>query len=117
MTANRRRPVGHHQAPPATSRRAERRLAGIGGGRAPVCLGGCAVVVNRIAEATYLEVARPVLLGGSDHLSAAEAFEAGRTRSAWFGFTLLLVLALAAVAILSLRRRAWRRRTAWWLLA
>ena len=117
MTANRRWPVEDHQVPPATSRRAELWLTGIGAGLATVFLGGFAVVVNRIDEATYLEVVRPVLLGGADHLSAAEAFEAGRTLSAWFGFTLLLVLALAAVAILSLRRRPWRRRTAWWLLA
>src|SRR5699024_10909921 len=63
------------------------------------------------------EVVRPVLLGGADQVSAAEAFEAGRTLGAWFGFTLLLVLVLAAVAILALRRRPWRRRTALWLLA
>jgi len=117
MTVNRRWPVEDHHVPPATSRRAELWLTGIGAALATVFLGGFAVVVNRIDEATYQEVVRPVLLGGADQVSAAEAFEAGRTLGAWFGFTLLLVLVLAAVAILALRRRPWRRRTAWWLLA
>ncbi len=117
MTANRRWPTEGHHVPPATSRRAELWLTGVGAVLAVVFLGGFSVVVNRIDQTTYLEVVRPVLLGEADHLTAAEAFEAGRTLGAWFGFTLLLVLALAAVAVLSLRRRPWRRRSGWWLLA
>ena len=116
MTAHRRWPTDG--APPPTIRRtAELWLTGIGSGLALVFLGGFALVVNRLEEATFAEVVRPVLLSGADHLSAAEAFEAGRTLSAWFGFTLVLVLVLAAVAVLLTRSRPWRKTPGWWLLA
>ncbi len=117
MTTARRWPTDGHSVPPAPSRTAELWLTGIGAGLATVFLGGFAVVVNRIDLATFEEVVRPVLLAGAQDLTPAEAFEAGQTLSAWFGFTLLLVLALAAVAVLAVRRRPHQRRNAWWLLA
>ncbi|HIZ36035.1 MAG TPA: hypothetical protein H9815_09680 [Candidatus Ruania gallistercoris] len=103
--------------PPAIRRTAELWLTGLGAGLALVFLGGFALVVNRLDEASFEEVVRPVLLGGADQLSPAEAFEAGRTLSAWFALTLLLVLALAAVAVMLTRSRPWRKAPGWWLFA
>ena len=117
MTAHRRWPAEGTEPPPSIRRTAELWLTGIGAGLALLFLGGFALVVNRLDEAAFEEVVRPVLLGGAGHLSPAEAFEAGRTLSAWFGFTLLLVLALAAVAVLLTRSRLWRKAPGWWLFA
>lgn len=117
MTSSRRWPTDGHTPPPAVSRRVELWLTGIGAALATGFLGGFAAVIGRVDEETFEEAVRPVLLGGADELTAAEAFEAAQTLTAWFGFTLLAVLALAAVAVLAMRRRPWQRSTAWWLLA
>lgn len=117
MTAHRRWPTDAGPTPPSIRRTAELWLTGIGAALAVLFLGGFAVVVNQIDRATFEEVVRPVLLSSAEHLSPAEAFEAGRTLGAWFGFTLLLVLVLAAVAVLLTRSRPWRRAPGWWLLA
>lgn len=117
MADRRDGPAGEAAPPPSMRRTGELWLAGIGAGLATLFLGGFALVMNRLDESAFEQVVRPVLLARADHLSPAEAFEAGRTLSAWFGLTLLMVLALAAVAVLLTRSRPWRKTPGWWLLA
>ena len=117
MAEQRRWPREETVPPPSIRRTVELWLTGVGAVLATLFLGGFALVVNRLDEVAFAEVVQPVLLSGADQLSPAEAFEAGRTLSAWFGLTLLLVLVLAAVAVLLTRSRPWRRTPGWWLLA
>lgn len=105
------------QPPPQVSRRIELWLLGMGLVLAVIALGGFTMVMNQIDAATFERVVRPALLPGATELSAADAFEAGRTLGAWFGFTLIAVLLLGAAGFFVAIRRPWRKRAGWWVLA
>lgn len=106
------------QAPPQIGRGWELGLTILGMVATIATLGSYTAVVNQMDEATFTSSVRPILFpqAGAD-LTDAAAYEIGRTLAAWFGFTLVAVLVLAAIGIFKMRRRPWRRSTGWWLAA
>ncbi|MBL0887559.1 hypothetical protein [Myceligenerans indicum] len=83
-----------------------------------VFLGGFSVVVNGIDRSAFDGALGPVLRDAGLDLSAAgDPYTAARTLGAWFGFTLLGVLALGTAGIFAARRAPGRRATGWLLAA
>ncbi|WP_193103587.1 DUF4064 domain-containing protein [Brachybacterium sp. FME24] len=117
----RRRPAGSAHREQSTARRVRRTpelwIASIGSVLSFVALGGFSLVMTKIDPAAFERVVMPALIGPEAGMSRQEAFEVGRTLGAWFGATLLLVLALVSVGIFFARRRPSRRSTGWWFLA
>lgn len=103
--------------PPQVSRTAEQVLAVLGMVASTILLGGFTIVMNGLDEQQFAASGLPELLGLAPATSAAEAYHLASTLAAWFGFTLIAVLLLAAVGLLATRRRPWRRVTGWWFLA
>ncbi|WP_221585343.1 hypothetical protein [Microbacterium sp. G2-8] len=115
MTAD----IAPHRAPRAKSfrRLPEMWLAGIGVGLAAVLQGGVTLAINSSTRAEFDEVIAPALsAAGIDFASTDDAYEAARTLAAWFGFSLLLMIGLAAVGFFLASRRPRRRSTGWWFL-
>lgn len=81
-----------------------------------VFLGGFTLVMNGLDEASFTSSGLADLLGLQE-AGAAEAYHVASTLAAWFGFTLVAVLLLAAVGLMATRSRPWRRRTGWWFAA
>jgi pheromone shutdown protein TraB len=91
-------------------------LAGLGIVVSVVFLGGFTMVMNGLDEAGFAEWGVADLLGLKE-APAGEAYQLASTLAAWFGFTLLAVLLLAAAGLMATRGRPWRRRTGWWFVA
>lgn len=108
---------GAQQPPPRTRRTIELWLVGIGMALSLLGLGGFTLVMNQADQATFESVIMPTLLGPDPGMSAAEAYEFGRTLAAWFGITLITMLLLSVIGIFFTRRRPWRRSPGWWFLA
>lgn len=109
-------PVGQEAPPPQISRRAEVWCAAVGMVAATALLGGFTLVMNGLDEQTFATSGMPELLGLGE-LNDAQAYNLASTLAAWFGFTLVAVLLLAAVGVLVARGRPWRRTAGWWFLA
>lgn len=101
-------------AAPLPRRRAEVGLALAGLAVGGVILGGFSLVMNRIDERDFRETLYPEMeAAGFDLSVAGDPYEVARTFGAWFGLTLLVLLAVCAVGILLARRRPRRRSTGW----
>lgn len=102
---------------PGTRRRAETWVATAGLVLSTVLLGGFTVVMNRVDETAFYARLHPEMQGIGLDLTAAAvpggAFEAARTLAAWFGLTLMVVLALGATGIFAAGRRRGRRAATW----
>lgn len=96
-------------------RTAEQVLAMLGMVASAVLLGGFTLVMNGLDEASFTASGVSDLLGLAE-VGAADAYHAASTLAAWFGFTLMAVLLLAAVGLMAARSRPWRRRTGWWFV-
>lgn len=104
-------------APAPTLRRIpERWLAGIGVGLAVVFQGGVALAINAATREELDDAIAPALEAAGVS-PAGDAYEGARTLAAWFGFSLILVVGLAAVGFFLASRRPRRRSTGWWFLA
>lgn len=108
---------GAEQPPAHVSRTLELWCAVIGMAAATIFLGGYVLVMNSLDEASFAESGLAEYLGLAGDVTPALAFEIASTLAAWFGFTLIAVLLLAAAGLLGMRQRPWRRRTGWWFLA
>lgn len=98
----------------STERAAVRRtgeivLAGLGIALSLLFLGGFAGVVNGVDEQAFLRDVHPAMTDAGISVAEADAYEAARTLAAWFGFTLVAVLATAVPGILLARSRPRRR--------
>lgn len=98
------------------SRAAEQVIAIISMSATTVLLGGFTLVMNSLDEVSFAGSGLPELLGLGADADPAEAYHLASTLAAWFGFTLITVLLLAAVGLLMLRRRPSRRTAGWWFL-
>lgn len=83
-----------------------------------VFLGGFSVVMNQVGEGAFRDSLYPDMVAAGIDLSAAgDPYTAARTLGAWFGFTLMGVLALGTAGVLVARRAPGRRATGWLLAA
>jgi hypothetical protein len=102
---------------PGARRRAETWVATAGLVLSTVLLGGFTVVMNQVDETAFYATLHPEMQGiGLDLTTAAVpggAFEAARTLAAWFGLTLMVVLALGTTGIFAAGRRRGRRAAVW----
>ncbi|WP_110588577.1 hypothetical protein [Microbacterium suaedae] len=99
------------------TRRPEKWTAGIGVGLAAILQGGFAFAVNSTTSAEFGDAIAPALRSaGIDLAASGNAYEAARTLAAWFGFSLLAVLALAAIGFFLASRRPLQGSTGWWFL-
>ncbi|WP_156762162.1 hypothetical protein [Microbacterium karelineae] len=99
------------------TRRPEKWIAGIGVGLAAILQGGFALAVNSATSAEFGESIAPALRSaGIDLAASGDAVEAARTLAAWFGFSLIVVIGLAAIGFFFASRRPRRRSTGWWFL-
>jgi hypothetical protein len=94
----------------STERAAVRRtweivLAGLGLALSLLFLGGFAGVVNGVDEQAFLRDVHPAMTDAGIAVAEADAYEAARTLAAWFGFTLVAVLATAVPGIVLARSR------------
>ncbi|MGO2095767.1 MAG: hypothetical protein ACTH2J_01215 [Candidatus Microbacterium stercoravium] len=98
------------------SRTAETWITGIGLGLAALLQGGFTVTINNASRAEFDDKIAPAL--ASAGLSpAGDVYETARTLAAWFGFSLVIMILLAAIALFIASRRPARRSTGWWLAA
>lgn len=108
-------------APHRTPRRtAEIAVAGVSLALSTVFLGGFAAVVGRADAASFERDVLPALTEAGIVLAGASgadaAHDAARTLAAWFGFTLVAVLAATVVGIVVARDRPWRPTGGVWFL-
>lgn len=98
-------------------RRPELIVAGLGALGALVLQGGLAMVVLRSDEATLRDAVLPALTDAGVDLTGEAALVALETMAAWWGFSLIVVLALAAVGWFLATYRPRPRTTGWWFAA
>ncbi|WP_454041494.1 hypothetical protein [Cellulosimicrobium sp. Marseille-Q8652] len=91
-------------------------LAALGLALSVLFLGGFAGVVNGVDEQAFLRDVHPALTSAGIAVAEADAYDAARTLAAWFGLTLVAVLATAVPGILVARSRPRRRAAAGLLL-
>ncbi|MBD5785405.1 hypothetical protein IF650_04355 [Cellulosimicrobium terreum] len=92
-------------ATPAVRRTWEIGLAVTGLVLSTVLLGGFAAVMNGLDEQTFRRDVLPAMTDAGIVLGTAAPYEAARTAAAWFGFTLVAVLATGAAGVYV----AWQR--------
>jgi len=95
------------------SRRPEKWISGIGLALAGLLQGGFTLTVNASSEAEFTEKILPAMQAAGMQ-PTGDAYEGARTLAAWFGFSLIIVLALCAVGLFIASRRPERRSTGWW---
>ena len=98
------------------SRRPEKWISGIGLALAGLLQGGFTLTVNGSSEAEFNEKILPAMHAAGIN-PAGDAYEGARTLAGWFGFSLILVLALCAIGLFVASRRPERRSTGWWFAA
>ncbi|MBE1875253.1 hypothetical protein [Myceligenerans pegani] len=81
-------------------------------------LGGFSVVMNQIGEDVFRDSLHPEMAAaGIDLSTAGDPYTVARTLAAWFGFTLMGVLALGSAGVYAAQRSPERRATGWLLAA
>jgi hypothetical protein len=95
------------------SRRPEKWISGIGLALAGLLQGGFTLTVNASSEAEFDEKILPAMQAAGIQ-PTGDAYEGARTLAGWFGFSLIVVLALCAVGLFSAAPRPARRSTGWW---
>src|SRR5690606_26957316 len=115
-----RRPQGRGPEPaagpaPRMRRTLEIVLVALGMAGSLVVMGGFALVVNTIDQATFAEVVMPALVGADADVERAHG--SARVLAAWFGVSLIVLLLLGAAGIALARSRPRRRSTGWLFLA
>lgn len=95
------------------SRRPEKWISGIGLALAGLLQGGFTLTVNASSEAEFTEKILPALQAAGIN-PTGDAYEGARTLAGWFGFSLIIMLALCAVGFFIASRRPERRSTGWW---
>lgn len=102
---------------PRIRRTAEQIVVVVGLVIALIVMGGFALVINQLDEATFVDVVMPSLFAEGSGADVAAAHEAARTLGAWFGVSFVVMLALCAAGIAQTRLRPERRSPGWWFLA
>lgn len=95
------------------SRRPEKWISGIGLALAGLLQGGFTLTVNASSEAEFDEKILPAMQAAGIQ-PTGDAYEGARTLAAWFGFSLILILALCAVGLFIASRHPERCSTGWW---
>lgn len=108
-------------AVPAPRRTVEVWVTGAGMALSTLFLGAFTLVINRLDEAEFSTTLYPEMQRIGLDLAAggvtADAYDAARTLSAWFGCTLMVVLFLGITGIFMARRRPGRRSVGWFFFA
>jgi len=107
-------PIRPTPAARAISRTAEKWITGVGLGLAALLQGGFTVTINSASRAEFDEKIAPAL-ASTGLTPLGDAYEGARTLAAWFGFSLVIMIFLAAIALFIASRRPARRSTGWWL--
>lgn len=111
----RRAPTQGAQPAPRMRRTVEIILVALGMAGSLVVMGGFALVMNTVDQATFAEAVMPALVGAD--ADVARAHEAARVLAAWFGVSLIVLLLLGTAGIALARSRPSRRSTGWLFLA